>query len=189
MMELSFILLCVVFSKQHFAHIFDMFDFDSMLYVLFTVWMQLLWYPQWYSSQWIAAWLSRTSLPQTEQGYSRLICGSCFGWQSEEFNIRKVWRYQRGNQNAYIEEQQTTQWPKEKVQKDKQRSTKHTYKTKDLVTRTQLKIGGEFRCSGRVSSSSSTSGTRRVNLVTNPVITREWGKDREVLTTSGTYPW
>jgi hypothetical protein len=23
------------------------------------------------------------------------------------------------------------QWPKEKVQKDKQRSTKHTYKTKD----------------------------------------------------------
>jgi hypothetical protein len=30
---------------------------------------------------------------------------------------------------------------------------------------------------------------RRVNLVTNPVISREWGKDREVLTTSGTYPW
>ena len=29
---------------------------------------------------------------------------------------------------------------KEKVQKDKQRSTKHTYKTKDRVTRTSLKI-------------------------------------------------
>ena len=29
----------------------------------------------------------------------------------------------------------TTQWPKEKEQKDKQRSTKHTYKTKDRVTR------------------------------------------------------
>ena len=28
---------------------------------------------------------------------------------------------------------------KEKVQKDKQRSTKHTYKTKDRVTRTSLK--------------------------------------------------
>jgi hypothetical protein len=27
-------------------------------------------------------------------------------------------------------EEQTTQWPKEKVQKDKQRFTKHTYKTK-----------------------------------------------------------
>jgi hypothetical protein len=38
----------------------------------------------------------------------------------------RVWRYQRGNQNPYIEEEQTTQWPKEKVQKDKQRSTKHT---------------------------------------------------------------
>ena len=25
-----------------------------------------------------------------------------------------------GNQNPYIEEEQTTQWPKEKVQKDKQ---------------------------------------------------------------------
>ena len=38
-----------------------------------------------------------------------------------------------GNQNPYIEEEQTTQWPKEKVQKNKQRSTKHTYKTKDRV--------------------------------------------------------
>ena len=35
--------------------------------------------------------------------------------------VRKVWRHQRGNQNQYIE----------KVQKDKQRSTNHTYK---LVT-------------------------------------------------------
>jgi peptidyl-tRNA hydrolase len=34
---------------------------------------------------------------------------------------KRVWRYQRGNQNPYIEEEQTTQWPKEKVQKDKQR--------------------------------------------------------------------
>jgi hypothetical protein len=29
-----------------------------------------------------------------------------------------------------------------KVQKDKQRSTKHTYKTKDRVTRTPLRTGG-----------------------------------------------
>ena len=42
------------------------------------------------------------------------------------------------------------QWPKEKVQKDKQRSTKHTHKAKDGVTRTPLKTGGELRCSGRV---------------------------------------
>ena len=32
-----------------------------------------------------------------------------------------------GNQKPYIEEEQTIQWPKEKVQKNKQRSTKHTY--------------------------------------------------------------
>jgi hypothetical protein len=74
-------------------------------------------------------------------------------------------RYQRSNQNLYIEEEQTTQWPKETVQMDKQRSTKHTYKTKDRVTRTPLKTGDELRCSGRVSSSCSTSDNRRVNLV------------------------
>jgi hypothetical protein len=76
-----------------------------------------------------------------------------------------------------------------KRQKDKQRSTKHTYKTKDRVTRTPLKPGGELRSSERVSSSCSTSDTCRVNLVTNPVISHEQGKDREVFTTSGTYPW
>ena len=78
---------------------------------------------------------------------------------------------------------------KRKRQKDKQRSTKHTHKTKDRVTRTSLKTGGELRCSERVSNFYSTSGTRRVNLVTNPVISHERGKDQEVLTTSGTYPW
>jgi regulator of PEP synthase PpsR (kinase-PPPase family) len=35
-----------------------------------------------------------------------------------------------------------------KSTKDKQRSTKHTYKTKDRVTRIPLKTGGELRCSG-----------------------------------------
>ena len=38
---------------------------------------------------------------------------------------KRAWRHKSDNQNPYIEEQ-TTQWPKEKVQKDKQRSTKHT---------------------------------------------------------------
>ena len=80
---------------------------------------------------------------------------------------------QKGNRNPYIEEEQTTQWPEEKGQKDKQRSTKHTIKTKDRVTRTPIKTGVELRCFGRVSSSCSTGGTRRVNLVTNPVISHE----------------
>jgi len=65
---------------------------------------------------------------------------------NKNVNIRRVWRYQRGNQNPYIEEEQTTQWLKEKGQKDKQRSTKHTHKTKDRVTRTPLQTGGELRC-------------------------------------------
>ena len=61
--------------------------------------------------------------------------------------VKRVWRYQRSNQNPYIEEKQTTQWPKEKVRKNKQRSRNHTYKTKDRVTWTTLKTGGELRCS------------------------------------------
>ena len=111
---------------------------------------------------------------------------------------KKEFKDTKGYQNPYIEQEQTTQWLKEKVQKDKQRPTKHTHKTKDRVTRTSLKDqvtrtslkpGGELRCSGRVSSSCSTSDTRRIDLVTNPVISHEWGKDREVrITTSGTYP-
>jgi len=42
--------------------------------------------------------------------------------------------------------------------------SKHTHKTKDRVTRTPLITGGELMCSGRVSSSCFTSGTRRVSL-------------------------
>ena len=45
------------------------------------------------------------------------------------------------NQNRKIDEGQTTQWPKEKGQKDKQQSTKHTYKTKDRATSTPPKTG------------------------------------------------
>ena len=43
--------------------------------------------------------------------------------------------------NPYIEEEQTTMAKIKKIHKDKQRSTKHTHKTKDLVTRTPLKTG------------------------------------------------
>jgi LysM repeat protein len=46
----------------------------------------------------------------------------------------------KSNQNPYVEEEQTTQWPKEKVQKDKQRSTKHTHKTKDRLTRSSITL-------------------------------------------------
>jgi hypothetical protein len=56
----------------------------------------------------------------------------CFASEDRQFaflyinlrqELRRVWRYQGGNQNSYIEEQ-TTSSPIERVQKDKQRSTK-----------------------------------------------------------------
>jgi hypothetical protein len=80
---------------------------------------------------------------------------------------------------------------KEKVQNDKQRSKTHENKTEDRVTRTPLitESKGELMCSGRMSSSCSTRDTRRVDLVTNPLISHERGKDREVFTTNGTYSW
>ena len=60
-----------------------------------------------------------------------------------------------------------------KYKMTKKRSTKHIHKSKDRVTRTPLKTEGELRYSLRVNSSCSTSGTCRVNPVTNPVINHE----------------
>ena len=50
--------------------------------------------------------------------------------------------------------------------KGQQPSTKHTHKTKGRVTRTPLKTGGGLWCSGRVGSSCSTSGKKRVSELT-----------------------
>jgi hypothetical protein len=83
----------------------------------------------------------------------------------------RVCRYKRGNQNPHIKEQ-TTQWRKEKVQKEKQRSTKRIYKAKGRVKRFPHTDCGDIRCLRRVCRSCSTSGTRRVNLVTTPIISR-----------------
>jgi hypothetical protein len=47
-----------------------------------------------------------------------------------------------GNQNPYIGEQ-TTQWQKEKVQKNIQRNTNRTHQCKNLVIRTPLKINDQ----------------------------------------------
>jgi hypothetical protein len=40
-----------------------------------------------------------------------------------------------------------------------------------------------------VNSPCSTCGTNLVTTALNPVISREWGEDRIVITTNGTYPW
>jgi len=57
----------------------------------------------------------------------------------------------------------------------KRKRTKIIYETLHIKLKIEkykrhLKTGGEIRCSGRVSSSCSTSGTHRFTLVTNPVI-------------------
>ena len=108
-------------------------------------------------------WKSRTRINTLGEPKSR----SPSKWASE----RRDWWYQR-NRILKKNGQHNVQ-----KKKDKQRSTKHRYKTKDRVTRTPLKTGVN---SGRVSSSCSTSGTRRVKLVTIPVISREWGQNWEV---------
>ena len=54
---------------------------------------------------------------------------------------RKRQKNKQHNDQKKKTEEQTTQWPKEKGQKDKQRFTKHEHKTKDRVTRTPLKTG------------------------------------------------
>ena len=70
--------------------------------------------------------------------------------QAEEFeDIKGVIRIRKSKKNR-----------QHNGQKYKQLSTKHTHKTK----------GGELRCSGRISSSCSNSGTRHVNLFTNSMI-------------------
>ena len=57
-------------------------------------------------------------------------------------DVRKVVRYQRGNQKLQIEEVQTIQWPKEKGQKEKQLSTKHYTENKRLNNRIPTKTRG-----------------------------------------------
>jgi hypothetical protein len=91
-------------------------------------------------------------------------------------------------------EGQTTQWPKEKdiqhngqkrrtyntmTKRERTKGTNNdlqniTHENKDRVTRTPLKPGGELRCSVRVSSSCSTSGTE---LAIQNGLSRDTGND------------
>ena len=47
----------------------------------------------------------------------------------------------------------------------------------------------ELRWPGRVIRSCSSSGAYRVNIITNSVISLDWGKARELFTTNGAYRW
>jgi hypothetical protein len=63
--------------------------------------------------------------------------GQTTQWPKDRRTDNTVAKRQKNRQHSGQKtEEQTTQWPKEKAQKDKQRSTKHTYKTKDRVVRT-----------------------------------------------------
>jgi hypothetical protein len=62
----------------------------------------------------------------------------------------------------------TIQWPKAKGQIINNNVPNTSQKTNDRATRIPLKTWGELMCSGRVSSSYSTSSTCRVTFTTNP---------------------
>ena len=79
--------------------------------------------------------------------------------------FQKCLKTPRVNKKPQIEERQTTQWPKEKGQKDKQRSTKHYTENKRLSNANPIKTWGELMCSESVSRSCSTNGTLRVTLL------------------------
>ena len=113
-----------------------------------TCWFPLLWikavsdHYRWYCVSYIVAIYNKFALvhPDCTLHYRISLSLLIFLTGVSDDCVKRVWRYQRDNQNPYIKDEQTTQWPKVKGQKDKQRSTKHTYKTKDRVTRTPLNI-------------------------------------------------
>ena len=55
-------------------------------------------------------------------------------------NVKEEFEDTKGESESVYEEEQRTQWPKEKGQKDKQPSAKHTHKAKNRVTWTPLKF-------------------------------------------------
>jgi hypothetical protein len=69
-----------------------------------------------------------------------------YSWYIVESGIKKSLKIPKGQSECvYRSRADNTMAKRKKVQKDKQRSTKHTYKTKDRVTRTPLKTGGEHQ--------------------------------------------
>ena len=95
-----------------------------------------------------------------------------------------VWRYLRGNQKPLIEEGQTMQLPKKEQHNNIQHTTQ---KTKDWATRTSLKPG--INPSNPEEQAVPVLHVTPVTHMTHPVISHEWGKDRIVISTKGSYPW
>jgi hypothetical protein len=80
----------------------------------------------------------------------------CFAYCIVFPSLFLQWPKQRSTDNTMAKTKKYRQYngQNKEAQNDNQRSTQHTHKSKDRVTRTPLKSGGELRCSGRVSSSS-----------------------------------
>ena len=74
-----------------------------------------------------------------------------------------------------MEVQQITRWPRHNTKRETTNYKTYIENTKDRVTQTPLKTGGELKCFERESGPCSSSGTCRVNLVTNTVISHELG--------------
>jgi hypothetical protein len=72
---------------------------------------------------------------------------------------KKSLKIPKGQSESVYRRRTDNTMAKRKSTKNKQRSTKHTHKTKNQVTSAPLKTGAELRCSGRVSSSCSNSDT------------------------------
>jgi hypothetical protein len=76
---------------------------------------------------------------------------SIFEGKLESIDIRKDWTYQRSNHKRNFK----------KINNGRQKTKQ---KTEDWAKRTQNKTEGELKCSVRVTSFCSSSGTRRVTV-------------------------
>ena len=90
--------------------------------------------------------------------------------------VNRVWRYKGVIKIRKSKKDRQHNGQKKKRQEDKQRFPIHYTENLRSSNTNSTKIRCEIICSRRVGTSCSTSGTRRVTLVTNPII-------------SGTYPW
>jgi hypothetical protein len=61
-----------------------------------------------------------------------------YQWVSE--SVRRVWRYQRGNQNPYIEDEQTTQWSKDRRTDNTMVKRKGTKRTDNDLQNIHIKL-------------------------------------------------
>jgi len=91
------------------------------------------------------------------------------------YSFKKSLKIPKRYQNPWIVEEQTTQWPKEKVLKDKQRFTKHyTWNSRSSNTN-PTKTGGELN----LFQLSSAISDIIFNLLRSVICRRSWSRNRK----------